>query len=301
MMQTMKHKSSNIPTSALCCSFCMCRFNAHRLFLQRQPHHGALGRLFAKMVHRAVSGQRHHGCAMGHAFHRHHRGAVRHHHHRTLAAIGIDGMKKKRQRPWRPLRISPMLSPDIVTGISLMMLFLFAGIRLGYGTMLLAHITFNLPYVIFSVLPKLRQLNPAHYEAALDLGAKPGYALRKIVLPQILPGIVTGFIFAFTLSIDDFVVSFATSQDVSNLSMTIYSMARRGLSPKINALSTIMFVSVMMCWSSSMCVPTQAKQKGEKTLKKLWKICTLDSFVSHAVYRRGLRRAKQRPGHAPCL
>ena len=139
-----------------------------------------------------------------------------------------------------------MLSPDIVTGISLMMLFLFAGIRLGYGTMLLAHITFNLPYVIFSVLPKLRQLNPAHYEAALDLGAKPGYALRKIVLPQILPGIVTGFIFAFTLSIDDFVVSYFTSQDVSNLSMTIYSMARRGLSPKINALSTIMFVSVMI-------------------------------------------------------
>ena len=164
----------------------------------------------------------------------------------TLAAIGIDGMKKKRQKAMETIAYIPMLSPDIVTGISLMMLFLFAGIRLGYGTMLLAHITFNLPYVIFSVLPKLRQLNPAHYEAALDLGAKPGYALRKIVLPQILPGIVTGFIFAFTLSIDDFVVSYFTSQDVSNLSMTIYSMARRGLSPKINALSTIMFVSVMI-------------------------------------------------------
>ena len=163
-----------------------------------------------------------------------------------VAAIGIDGMKKKRQKAMETIAYIPMLSPDIVTGISLMMLFLFAGIRLGYGTMLLAHITFNLPYVIFSVLPKLRQLNPAHYEAALDLGAKPGYALRKIVLPQILPGIVTGFIFAFTLSIDDFVVSYFTSQDVSNLSMTIYSMARRGLSPKINALSTIMFVSVMI-------------------------------------------------------
>ena len=164
----------------------------------------------------------------------------------TAAAIGIDAMKKKRQGLVENITYIPMLSPDIVTGISMMMLFLFLGVRLGYGTMLLAHITFNLPYVIFSVLPKLRQLNPAHYEAALDLGAKPAYALRKIVLPQILPGIVTGFIFAFTLSIDDFVISYFTSQDVSNLSMTIYSMARRGLSPKINALSTIMFVSVMV-------------------------------------------------------
>ncbi|MFR6343448.1 MAG: ABC transporter permease [Christensenellales bacterium] len=164
----------------------------------------------------------------------------------TAAAIGIDAMKKKRQGLVENITYIPMLSPDIVTGISMMMLFLFLGVRLGYGTMLLAHITFNLPYVIFSVLPKLRQLNPAHYEAALDLGAKPAYALRKIVLPQILPGIFTGFIFAFTLSIDDFVISYFTSQDVSNLSMTIYSMARRGLSPKINALSTIMFVSVMV-------------------------------------------------------
>lgn len=164
----------------------------------------------------------------------------------TAAAIGIDAMKKKRRGLVENITYIPMLSPDIVTGISMMMLFLFVGVRLGYGTMLLAHITFNLPYVIFSVLPKLRQLNAAHFEAALDLGAKPGYALRKIVLPQILPGIFTGFIFAFTLSIDDFVISYFTSQDVSNLSMTIYSMARRGLSPKINALSTILFVSVMI-------------------------------------------------------
>ncbi len=164
----------------------------------------------------------------------------------TLAAIGMDTMKKKKRAVVENISYIPMLSPDIVTGISMMMLFLFIGFKLGYGTMLIAHITFNVPYVIFSVLPKLRQLNPSHYEAALDLGARPNYALRKIVLPQVWPGIVTGFIFAFTLSIDDFVISYFTSQDVNNLSMTIYSMARRGLSPKINALSTIMFVSVVI-------------------------------------------------------
>lgn len=163
----------------------------------------------------------------------------------TLAAVGIHSMKRRTRSVVENITYIPMVSADIVTGISLMLLFIFLGIRLGYGTMLLAHITFNLPYVIFSVLPKLQQLPQNQYEAAMDLGAKPAYALRRVILPQILPGIFTGFIFAFTLSIDDFVISYFTSQDVSNLSMTIYSMARRGLNPKINALSTIMFVCVL--------------------------------------------------------
>ena len=139
----------------------------------------------------------------------------------------------------------PMMNPDIVNGISLMLLFLFLRVSLGYTTLLLAHITFNIPYVIFSVLPKLRQMPQNLYEAALDLGCKPTRAMWKIIVPQIMPGIVTGAIFALTLSIDDFVVSYFTTQGVSNLSIAIYAMARRGISPKINALSAIIFVSIV--------------------------------------------------------
>ncbi len=164
----------------------------------------------------------------------------------TFAAVGIHAMKRKRAMAVENISYIPMLAPDIVTGISLMLLFIFGGFKLGYGTMVLAHITFNLPYVIFSVLPKLKQVPQNQYEAAIDLGAKPHAALYRIIFPQILPGILTGLIFAFTLSIDDFVISYFTSQDVSNLSMTIYSMARRGLNPKINALSTLMFVSILI-------------------------------------------------------
>jgi len=164
----------------------------------------------------------------------------------TFAAVGIHAMKRKRASTVENISYIPMMSPDIVTGISLMLLFVFVGVKLGYGTMVLAHITFNLPYVIFSVLPKLRQVPQSQYEAAIDLGAKPHYALYHVIFPQILPGIMTGLIFAFTLSIDDFVISYFTSQDVSNLSMTIYSMARRGLNPKINALSTLMFLTVLI-------------------------------------------------------
>ena len=132
-----------------------------------------------------------------------------------------------------------------------MMLFIFmktfTNIGLGFFTMLLAHITFNIPYVILSVLPKLKQLNKHTYEAALDLGATPLNAIRKVIIPEIMPGIVTGFILAFTLSIDDFVISFfTTGSGVSNLSIYVYSMARRGINPKINALSTIMLITILV-------------------------------------------------------
>lgn len=125
---------------------------------------------------------------------------------------------------------------------------LFKTIRLDFGflTLLIAHITFDIPFVILSVFPKLRQLPKNIVEAALDLGATPFYALRKIIMPQIMPGVITGFLIAFTMSIDDFVISFfTTGKGVTNLSIVIYSMARRGINPKINALSTLMFVIVL--------------------------------------------------------
>jgi spermidine/putrescine transport system permease protein len=164
----------------------------------------------------------------------------------TLAAIGIHNMRRRSKTAVLNITYIPMLNPDIVTGISLMLLFLFFNIPRGYLTLLLAHISFNVPYVIFSVLPRLKQMRPQIYEAALDLGATPFYALRKVIIPDIRPGIITGAILAFTLSLDDFVISMFTSQSAQNLSVTIYSMARRGLNPKINALSTLMFVSVIL-------------------------------------------------------
>lgn len=163
------------------------------------------------------------------------------------SAIGIYNMNKINRSIIMNLTYLPVLNPDIVTGISLMILFIFINLDLGFLTMLIAHITFNIPYVILSILPKLRQMDKHLYEAALDLGATPFYAFWKVVLPEIMPGVVTGFILAFTLSIDDFVISFfTTGAGVSNLSILIYSMARRGISPTINALSTLMFVCVLL-------------------------------------------------------
>lgn len=165
----------------------------------------------------------------------------------TAASIGIHNMGKWKKTTVMNLTYLPVLSPDIVTGISLMILFIFLNMKLSFITLLLAHISFNLPYVILSVMPKLKQLNKHIYEAALDLGASPMYAFYKVVLPEIMPGIVTGFLLAFTLSLDDFVISFfTTGSGVSTLSIVIYSMAKRGVTPKINALSTIMFLTVLI-------------------------------------------------------
>lgn len=137
--------------------------------------------------------------------------------------------------------------PDIVTGISLMLLFIFTRVERGYFTMLLAHITFDTPYVILSVLPKLREMNRHSYEAALDLGATPGYALRRVILPSVRPGIITGALLAFTLSLDDFTISyFTTSPLVQNLSTLIYSETRKGVKPTMNALSALMFVALLI-------------------------------------------------------
>lgn len=165
----------------------------------------------------------------------------------TAAAVGIHNMGRLTKSLVMNLTYLPVLSPDIVTGISLMILFIFAKLQLGFLTLLLAHITFNLPYVILSVLPKLKQLNKHLYEAALDLGSLPVYAFRKVILPEIMPGVITGFLLAFTLSLDDFIISFfTTGSGVSTLSIAVYSMARRGINPKINALSTLMFITVLI-------------------------------------------------------
>lgn len=160
----------------------------------------------------------------------------------TAAAIGIQSMKKRRRSLILGVSQLPMVNPDLVTGVSLMLLFMFVGLSNGYVRLLIAHITFNIPYVLFSVLPRLRQSSDMLYEAALDLGCTPMQALWKVVIPDISPGIISGFILAFTLSIDDFVISFFAGNGVDNLSMYIFSSARQGVNP---ALSTIIFIPVL--------------------------------------------------------
>jgi len=165
----------------------------------------------------------------------------------TISAIGIHKMRGKGRKLILNINYLPILNPDIVTAVALMSLFAFVNLEFGFMTMLLSHIMFSIPYVILSVLPKLKQLPQNIEEAAMDLGATPSYALRKVILPQIKPGIVSGFLMAFTMSIDDFIISFFnTGNGVSNLSIEIYGMARRGIKPEINALSTIMFSVVLI-------------------------------------------------------
>lgn len=165
----------------------------------------------------------------------------------TMAAFGINSMKKHAKSLTLSGTYIPMINADIVTGVSMLLLFILLKIPRGYMTLLIAHITFCLPYVVLSVLPRLKSMDSALYEAALDMGATPRQAMLKVVLPDIMPGVITGFILAFTLSFDDFVISFFSTQGtLSNLSVYIYSMAKLGINPKINALSAIMFVVVVL-------------------------------------------------------
>lgn len=141
----------------------------------------------------------------------------------------------------------PMLNADIVTGISLMLLFLSVGMRFGFGTILLSHITFNIPYVILSVMPRMKNLNVSVYEAALDLGASPLYAFFKVVLPDLLPGILSGFLLAFTMSLDDFIIThFTKGAGIDTLSTKIYTEVKKGIKPEMYALSTLIFLSVLI-------------------------------------------------------
>jgi len=170
----------------------------------------------------------------------------------TAACIGMNGMQKRTKAVLMGITNIPMLNADIVTGISLMLLFIacrafFPKFSLGYTTVLLAHITFNIPYVILSVMPRLKQLNPSTYEAALDLGAPPLKAFFKVVLPDLAPGIFSGLLMAFTMSIDDFIIThFTKGPGVDTLSTKIYSEVRKGIKPEMYALSTLIFVSVLI-------------------------------------------------------
>jgi len=165
----------------------------------------------------------------------------------TAACIGMNGMQKRTKAVLMGITNIPMLNADIVTGISLMLLFLSFGIRFGFGTILLSHITFNIPYVILSVLPRMRNLNPHTYEAALDLGASPMYAFFKVTFPDLLPGILSGFLMAFTMSLDDFIIThFTKGAGIDTLSTKIYTEVRKGIKPEMYALSTLIFVAVLL-------------------------------------------------------
>jgi spermidine/putrescine transport system permease protein len=164
----------------------------------------------------------------------------------TAAAIGIFNMRKVTRSVILNVTYLPILNPEIVTGVSLMLLFKFASIPSGYITLILSHITFCVPYVILNVLPKLRQMNRSLTEAAMDLGCNSLQVYRYVVIPEIMPGIITGFLMSLTYSIDDFVISYFTYGPSSQtLSITIFSMTRRKVSPEVNALSAIIFVAVL--------------------------------------------------------
>lgn len=167
----------------------------------------------------------------------------------TITAIGAYSLRQGSRKVFSFVNNIPILNGDIIIGISLFLLFVSLGIPQGYVTVVLAHITFCTPYVVLSVLPRLKQMNPNIYEAALDLGATPMQALRKVIVPEILPGMISGFILAFTLSIDDFAVTVFTigNEGLETLSTYIYSDARKGgLTPELRPLSTIIFIAVLV-------------------------------------------------------
>ena len=201
----------------------------------------------------------------------------------TFAAIGFYNMKRRWRGPLMTINNIPMVNADIVTGVSMCLFFVAAfslwgqaaewinaslgtdlptKLYLGFGTMLIAHITFNIPYVILSIMPKLRQMDKHTFEAAQDLGCSPAQAIWKVVIPEIMPGIMAGFLMAFTYSIDDFIISYFVSGPTSQtLPIAIYSMTRRKVSPQINALSTIIFVVVLLVLLGSNIVEARREKR----------------------------------------
>ena len=178
----------------------------------------------------------------------------------TVAAIGINSMKKLPKTIVMGINNIPMLNSDIVTGISLMLAFIAFGISLGFKTVLIAHISFNIPYVILSVMPKLKQTSRYTYEAALDLGASPLQAFFKVIFPDILPGVLSGFLMAFTMSLDDFIIThFTKGAGINTLSTLIYSEVRRGIKPSMYALSTLIFATVLILLLITNFSPDDAK------------------------------------------
>ncbi len=201
----------------------------------------------------------------------------------TLAALGINSMKKRSSSLILSVSYVPIANPEIVTGVSLMLLFVVFNEKIsailttilsietsfngfGMATLIIAHITFNVPYVIFTVVPKLRQMDIRIYEAALDLGCNPRQAFFKVVLPEIMPAIFSAFLISLTYSIDDFVISYFTSGTVQTLPIAIYSMTRKQVSPEINALSTIMFAVILSIILISNAVDSNKEKKTERAL-----------------------------------
>ena len=167
----------------------------------------------------------------------------------TVSAIGIFNLRGRKKKTIQFLNSIPMINPDVITGVSLFLLFVFLHFSQGYLTVILAHITFCTPYVVLSVLPRLSQLNPNIYEAALDLGATPSQALRKVLIPQLRSGMLTGFILSFTMSLDDFAVTFFTRGTIGleTLSTFIYADARKGgLTPELRPLMTLIFIIILV-------------------------------------------------------
>lgn len=180
----------------------------------------------------------------------------------TAASIAINSMRQLPKTIMMGITNIPMLNADIVTGISLMLAFIAFGISLGFKTILIAHITFNIPYVILSVMPKLKQTNQSAYEAAMDLGATPVYAFYKVILPDIMPGVLSGFLLAFTMSLDDFIIThFTKGAGINTLSTLIYSEVRRGIKPSMYALSTIIFVVVLTLLIITNFAPNRKKEE----------------------------------------
>ncbi len=194
----------------------------------------------------------------------------------TAAAVGIDKLRSAiLKNALNTVTDIPMINPDIITGISLMLMFVFVGrlfgaaTSLNFTTMLIAHITFCLPYVVLQVLPKLRQMDKSLPEAAMDLGCTPFRAFFKATLPEIMPGIVTGMLMAFTLSLDDFVISyFTTGNSFQTLPIRIYNMTKKTVTPKMYALATIIFFVILTLLLISNLIDPDALREGQSEKKK---------------------------------
>ncbi len=186
----------------------------------------------------------------------------------TLASIGIHNMGRRSRSVFMGITNIPMLNSEIVMGVSLMLLFIIGRIELGFSTILMAHITFNIPYVILSVMPKLKQTNKSTYEAALDLGASPLYAYWKVVMPDLMPGILSGFLLSFTMSLDDFVVTYFTKgPGIDTLSTKIYAEVRKGIKPEMYSLSTLLFLTVLLLLLLVNMNPSDKKAGAVKSAK----------------------------------
>ena len=184
----------------------------------------------------------------------------------TITAIGLSKSKRILKNIVEQVNQIPIMNPEIVTAIGLLMFFSAIHVRKGFMTLLLAHIMFCVPYVILSIMPKLRSLNPNLMEAAMDLGATPWQALTKVVVPQIMPGIVSGALIAFTMSFDDFIISyFVTGNGVSNISITVYTMSKR-VNPSINALSTLIIVILTVVLVIMNVVPAMIERGKKKRI-----------------------------------